>query len=123
MGFEGGWPGEIRCEKARQVLAHPCTPALHALLKPAEHLVQVAFFFTLLFRGIQRLSKRFSQPLNQGPEKWHLRRAGDARPTEKQHPAFLMAMEERLRDVWAVGDELHGDGRPSSNLDKIYSSS
>jgi hypothetical protein len=34
-----------------------------------------------------------------------------------------MALEERLRDVWAVGDELHGDVRPLSNFDRIFSSS
>jgi hypothetical protein len=91
------------------------------LLIPADHLIKVALVKQPQFQGIQRLSKRCSQRLNQGAKKWQPCRAGDARPTEKQHPTLLMTLEERLRDVWAVGDELHGDGRPSSNFDILFS--
>jgi len=69
--------------------------------------VKLALPDQITFSFVRRFSGLLEQSLYQAAKIWQTCGTRNACPTEKHHAAFLMRLQECIRDVRAVGDELH----------------
>ena len=96
--------------------AHSALASLNPSFEVANRTVKLLRHERFFFKAVPTFADIFIQFLNEILESWQARRVGNARTTEKHHTTLFVRLQECIRDVRAVGDELHSQAAGENTL-------
>jgi len=99
---------QVRLQQPMQLLPDLLPPADMVVLQPANGVVETSIYDCLVSRLVMRHAARIEQPLDKFSEQRQPGRAGHARAAEEHHLPILVGLEQAVRDIGAIDDELHG---------------